>query len=84
MGTTPAKTFPMPTPFGGTPQANNVSQVQPLAQNQGPGFAAAGASDQTQQQPASTPMQPPSFGGGGQQLPRNIFNMAQYKGMMQQ
>lgn len=48
MGMTPAKQFPMPTPFGSSP-VNNVSQVQPLALNQGPGFAASSGADQTAQ-----------------------------------
>jgi hypothetical protein len=75
MGQTPAKTFNYPTPFGGSPQTNNVQQAQPLTQVQGPGFAATGAFDQTQQQPqvpapssAQLPGQFPGqsmFGGGG-------------------
>lgn len=64
MGTTPAKTFNQPQPFGSSPQSNNVSQVQPLAMNQGPGFAAIGGYDQTQQQPQS-PMTQPMLGNGG-------------------
>lgn len=51
MGTTPAKTFPMPQPFGASPAANNVSQVTPYQQVSGPGFAAISGFDQTQQQP---------------------------------
>lgn len=66
MGQTPAKTFNPPHPFGSTPQANNVSQVQPLAQNQGPGFAPFAAYDQTQQQQQAAPGQVPAiFGNGG-------------------
>ena len=69
MGQTPAKMFNPPQPFGSSPQSNNVSQVQPMAFNQGPGFAAAGAFDQTQQTPQQAM---PGEGGGGYQ---NIFRM---------
>lgn len=86
MGQTPAKMFNTPQPFGSSPQGNNVSETQPLAFNQGPGFAAAGAFDQTQQ----TPQPATNFAGGGGQ---NIFNLWRqprgasdnpFAGMMQQ
>lgn len=52
MGMTPAKMFNPPTPFGSTPKTNNVTEAQPLAMNQGPGFAALSGFDQTQANPA--------------------------------
>lgn len=36
----PAKYFPMPQPFGTTPQGNVLSQAQPYQQIANPGFAA--------------------------------------------
>lgn len=82
MGQTPAKTFAMPTPFGSTPQSNNVSQAQPLTQVQGPGFAAFSGFDQTQQQPQQT--QSPMMAGGAFQRPQNWMNMNPFKGLLNQ
>lgn len=50
--------FNLPTPFGSTPKTNNVSEVQPLAVNQGPGFAAFGGFDQTRQAAPEAPVSP--------------------------
>lgn len=55
MGMTPAKMFNPPTPFGSTPKTNNVSEAQPLAVNQGPGFAALSGFDQAQQANPTSP-----------------------------
>lgn len=59
MGTTPAKMFNAPTPFGSTPKTNNITEAQPLAMNQGPGFAALSGFDQNQQ--ANPVAQNPAF-----------------------
>lgn len=71
MGQTPAKQFPLPTPFGSSPQTNSVSETQAPTQVSGPGFAATGAYDQTQQpsQQTANPnntqqLTSPLFGGG--------------------
>lgn len=85
MGQTPAKMFSMPQPFGSTPQANNVTESQPLAFNQGPGFASASAFDQTQQ----TLQTPAEDGSGGyqnifRQFPRRQGSDNPFLGMMQQ
>ena len=65
MGQTPAKQFNQPQPFGSVSPTNNVSQVQPMAQNQGPGYAPFAAYDQTQQQPQTPGQVPQLFGNGG-------------------
>jgi hypothetical protein len=58
MGQVPAKQFSAPTPFGSSPQTNNVTQAQPLQQVSGPGYAPASAFDQTGQNIASPMTQP--------------------------
>lgn len=88
MGQTPAKTFNPPAPFGSTPQTNNVSQVQPMQQISGPGFAAISGYDQTQQQPPSPmPEQFPSpFGAGSMPAQRRnlMVDFNPFKGLLNQ
>lgn len=83
MGTSPAKMFNPPTPFGASPQSNNVSQAQPLAQNQGPGFAAMSGFDQTQQAP-QTPAPPSPFSTGGKPNRIDWMSGNPFRGMLQQ
>ena len=87
MGQTPAKNFKMPTPFGSSPQTNNVSQAQPYQQVGGPGFAAFGGFDQTQQAPQKPPAQAPTqnlFGGGFGVNRIDWMNQNPFKGLLNQ